>query len=445
MEFMNSAIYPKNMGISAMPLVATSFNPFGRLEWQKQCLKSFTSTGHRVISFNHSSEARLIRKEEIEIEICELDEGEVGSKLYGKPLGNIYSVLKKMYAYSAHSHYALVNSDILYAGRKNCMPEILRGLDAAAITRTDISIHEINSSSSGMPYRGGLDIFAFTRQGLAQALATLEEYPQICEAMAFGIPGWDYMMGALVITKINGKIFDGLDLFKHLVHPQSYSELSSFSLVADFLKSASMVNTSNPSHAAAEFNQRINHECQHESSRSTILSLIYSKRAQAAPLTDHSSSANYLTIDEDICIAISQLYSKEKAILIRRKLKQVMKDGIDDFLSLKNTFLFGDSSLLKAQQVLLCASCVFKLLPSLGSLSTQYPEGNSHKACLELIDKNEISEEKYYYLTDLFYTELIQYRIFNANLFCYLVSLQTDLLFARLLESQLNAIQSLLQ
>jgi hypothetical protein len=421
------------MGIKAMPLVFTSINPHGSLDWQLKCYKSFRASGHQIISTNHSSEIELLNKHCPAVATVELRDSEVATERYGKPLGKIINILKKLRDYDTRDYYALVNSDILFTGRKACIGQFLKHSAAAALTRTDIPREDCETNTSGLPYRGGLDIFLFSRQGLEETINHLEKHPSICDEMAIGIPGWDYMVGGTILSHVKGSLMDSENIFQHAIHKQTYSDLSAFKTIASVLCKQGLVESNEPNAAAAQFVEKISIECTQNTQHARRVATVYRKFK-----TNRSGESTYVNqkLDENTTKALLQLYYQRDLMPIRKLINRISKDGATEFLGVKITFIKGNSFTLKVSQLITCASCIFQCMPNTGPFTAKYPAGNSHKACLDLIARLENKEERDFHLTDLFYTELLQHKIFNADIFCYLLSIQKDRLLVNLLKDQ---------
>lgn len=431
------------MGMKSMPLVFTSINPFGSLDWQLKCYNSFRSTGHEIFSVNHDSEIHELSNQLNSVSTIPLSDREVSTCRPGKSLGKIHSVLTRMLSFDKRDYYVLVNSDIYFSGRKSCISQLLSKSSAVALTRSDIQQSEEKSSFGGLPYRGGLDIFLFTRSGLVETIDHIEKYPAICEEMAIGIPGWDYMIGAIILSEIGGRIMDSGNLFQHAVHKQTYSQLDDFRNIASVLYTKGLVSSQEPSHAAADYAQRISYECQQNYSFTAAISLVF-RRYSSSNMSHTLQFSPALQLSNELTTAISRLYFSQNLIKIRKTILHICKNEIKDYLAIKNCFLFGNSFTVNILQLIVCASCILSFNQGTRRLSSIYPTGNAHKACLNVIKRVEQPEERTFYLVDLYYTELIQYNIFNIDIFCYLVSIQHDRLYVSLLQQQFSLIKALI-
>ncbi len=422
------------MGIKAMPLVFTSINPGTSIEWQLKCYKSFQYSGHQIVSANHRTEIEILKDKCPTVAVIELADSEVVVQQSGKLLGKVISILKRLLSFDTRDCYVFVNADIYFNGRKACINHLLGNAEAAALTRTDISSY---SNIVGLPYHGGLDIFTFTRAGLGETIKQLEKKTDICDEMAIGIPGWDYMVGGTIISAVQGILMDSENLFQHLIHKQTYSGLNSFKSIAAVLHEEGLVKSEEPSCAAAEFSERIKMECRSNAWHARKVAAIY-RIFQAGRATE--SDRIYPRLSDSTNKALLQLYGKADLIFIGRLINIVGPDGFSDFLETKNVFLKGDSFALNVSHLIVCASCILQCAPCPVKFSTNYPNQNSHKICIDLISKVDDAMERNFRLAELFYSELIQYKIFNADIFCYLVSIQVDRLLAGLLKEQYQLI-----
>jgi hypothetical protein len=427
----------------AETLVATTINPYKSLGWQLKCYDSFKSSGHEIASFNYISEIKDLQGAREDINVIELKQNEVGLREYGKPLAKILSVLRRMRDVENKNYYILINSDIYYTGRKACTSAILNDCDAAALTRSDFYLYpNINSLN---PYRGGLDIFLFSRSGLLSTIDHLRRLVdnKCLDQLAFGIPGWDYLIGSIIRHNLGGKILDADNLFLHFIHPKTYNDdLEEFRDVASYLAAQSIVSTAEPQKAASEFVEIINGECELNSHLSTMLSHIFFN-----PKSNIFSvkNSNQLHLGIDIMEMLVELYSKSDSVATLKLFKALSSSSSINFRELFANIASSPSFHLKISQLILMASVLLQCGISKNSFTTEYPLGNSHRACLDNIQKLDNREEKNYYLTELFYAELLQDSIFNRNLFEYIVCIQTDKRLVRLLSSQLKIITSRLK
>jgi hypothetical protein len=153
-----------------------------------------------------------------------------------------------------------------------------------------------------------------------------------------------------------------------------------------------------------------------------------------------------ILLSKDTATALERLYYKKDSFAVKKAIRSIKERPSQEFLVIKNAFLRGNSFTLKTLQLIACGSCMFELTGvTRPPITTKYPEGNSHAQCIALVGRLKSKAERDFYIADLFYTELMQYNIFNADLFGYLASIQTDRLFARLLSNQFNTIKALIQ
>lgn len=434
------------------PLVITTVNPFGPIGWQAKCLASFKSSGHDIISVNHRSEITKLQEKGITVEALAVDDAETGLQTYGKAIPQVLTAIKRAREYSQRDSYILVNSDIYYAGRKPCITPILNKGNAAAVTRTDICDPQIVPDDPGKPYRNGLDIFIFSDIGLDQFIQELERNYSTSRHMVLGVPGWDYLAAVVVARKMGGAILD-CELFKHKIHKQSYSSISAFENLLPYIKAAG-INVEDSVHiAAAQLVDYITVECNNNRALSDIIKSIYANHGKrnAKPSSNsliphiaHPELVRFLSSNHHL---LRELYGRDKLIRIKRAAKSIYLRGEPEVFAIKNIFLAGNSFRMQVCQLILFASFVLNLRQSKNHLrfTTKYPKENSHKICIELIERIPSLEKRLYHLTDLFYTELIEYNIYNSAIMKLLISHLTDREYLRLIKDQLNIIEANLQ
>lgn len=439
----------KAPGTTRPPLVITTINPHGSIEWQTKCIASFQKSGHDVVSVNHRLEADKLQEMGIAVEVLSVDDAETGLQTYGKGIPQVLSALKRAREYSQRDSYILVNSDIYYAGRKPCITSLLNRGHAAAVTRSDICDPEIMPDDTGKPYRNGLDIFIFSDNGLDQFIQELERNYNISRHMVFGVPGWDYLAGVVVAKRIGGKILD-CQLFKHKIHKQTYSSIGAFENLMPYIKATGLDIEDSAHIAAAQLVDYITYECNNNSDISTTISSIYANHGEknakpsnnrAIILEAYPELVNFLCSNQHL---LAELYGREKLIRIKRTARSAYLLREPEISAIKNIFLAGNSFRMKICQLILFASFTlnFRQCKNQLGFTTKYPKENSHKTCLELIERIPSLEQRLYQFTELFYTELLEYNIYNGAIMKLLISHQTDREYLGLIKDQLSIIEA---
>lgn len=261
------------------PVVVTSINPFGRLGLQKRCLEAWAALGFAVRTANNAAEAERLVAAGLSAEaILPVREGDTGAAIHGKPIPRIAPLLKRMEAEFPGRAVVLVNSDIYPATREG---EVLRlwlaQAPAVALTREDCDLLENHGFSGHAPYRNGLDAFAFRPEGLAALNRELKRFP-VAWRMCFGIPGWDFLIGAIVRSAaVGGRIFDGA-LLLHETHPATYADVSEFVHYIPAMTALGATKGTTAESAAYEFYQTILAECRGAQEQAAAVRAMYYRR-----------------------------------------------------------------------------------------------------------------------------------------------------------------------
>lgn len=442
---MNAKLY----GSGLRPLVITSANPFGDVEWQIECAQSFIRSGHDVISFNTAEEQTILRSLNYPGRVERITDPETGKARYGKPVPLILSVLKIALAKNTKQHYILTNSDILYNGRKPCVNGVLGSKEAIALTRVEVKMIQSNKPTLLREgnYRGGLDIFVFTAKGLEETIALVERSDTEVHDMAYGIPGWDYMIGGLILQKLCGTIADG-NLFYHKQHQQTYANLENFRPYVKALHSLDCIREAqDPVIAAEQFANIISNECIKHKKWSKSIELCYTKYTQKSSIQCGKASALLRFLPSQVKSICEQLIEETKASP-RSSLAEYQSVilGYTDvgaaFREFHGIIATSPSLQIRTRQLLLLATILISIASSrkLLSLKWRYPKVNHHKQVVQpTIDYSK--ESRLYNIAQVFYSELLEHNIYNASVAKFIVSEITDTAYIQLLQYQLQIIK----
>lgn len=247
---------------AARPVVATSLNPFGRLGHEARCLAAWQALGFEALTFNEAGESGRLAAAGIAAEArVVLDPAETGRALFGKPVPRIAAVLDRLAAAWPDRPVLLVNADIFPALRDARAVDLWRATaPAVALTREDCDLVELHDAGLAAPYRNGLDAFLFSPGALAAARAALARFP-VAARMAFGVPGWDFLLGAVVLSgTVGGRIMDGAVLL-HERHPQTYAGVAEFAHYVDAMHALGHTRAATAEGAAEAFFRTIVAEC----------------------------------------------------------------------------------------------------------------------------------------------------------------------------------------
>ncbi|GGW82384.1 hypothetical protein [Alteromonas halophila] len=412
-------------------LVITTVNPFGDIEHQAECFNSWKSAGYNVVSYNSQSEAeRLLEYGFTEGDVKIIDDSETTFKQNNKYLPKIHPIIQSLMG--TDNNVIITNSDI-YA--LHCIPMggILSSLaPSLAMTRRELLSLNMLDMRDNIFYRGGLDLFYFSSGELKKLNSALKQ----CEAkddMAFGVPGWDYLVGAILLSKLQGKIVDGA-VIGHQYHKNTYSGLSDFTPYGRDIKRLLNLASADPYWVAEAFSKIIAES-----------STVNAKERCSLQRFFHYNGVNreqrkkyaYEKELQDIDGIINNVESV-KLYSIFEKVESEKDWGV------ANQFInacFIKTSLFKAKIFALWnyIECVHggEIKPT-----TEYPEGNLHAVMIEnCLSVPEI--KRAIAVFDVFSSELINHNIFNRRLFDYLVlssNDKTNLKILKKLKSCINGV-----
>ncbi len=266
------------------PVVVTSLNPFAKLGLQRRCLDRWADLGLDTFTANVDAEAeRLVAAGLSPERILTVQTDDSGAVLHGKPVPLIRPLLARCATRFPGRSLILTNSDIYPAARDaGVIGLFMAQAPIAALVREDTASIESASFAARAPYRGGLDVFAMT----AERLAALNDALTGIEAaglMAFGIPGWDYLMGALTLS-LGGAIMDS-GLLLHERHGPTYANVDAFFPYVPAMAALKMAEGPSAAEAAHQFYQRIEHECRMSAAATRLARLKYYRQplAQTTP------------------------------------------------------------------------------------------------------------------------------------------------------------------
>lgn len=209
------------------PVVLTTLNPFGRLDLQLRCFRRWQALGFEVFTCNHSRETEALVAAGLPPEaIVTLAEDETGAALHGKPVPKVQAVLRH-----AHGRFGrdllLVNSDLYPAAETAAfLTGWRRAGTVLGLTRQEVLSIDHPVARLHQPYRGGIDAFWLPKDRLGLLIDTLAVFP-VSDRMCFGIVGWDFFLGAVLLDRLGGTIADSHVLW-HEMHRPTYDEIGEF-------------------------------------------------------------------------------------------------------------------------------------------------------------------------------------------------------------------------
>lgn len=400
----------------------TSLNPFSRIEAQLRCFQAWKALGVHILTVNVDDEAeRLIVLGLTEADILRLPVEDTGQALHGKPVPQILATLRCLREQPGTGPVAVVNSDLFPAMR--CPAGLGHWLDhfpAMALTREECSAAETVRFGDRAPYRGGLDAFVFSRASLAQVL----ERASVCDSagrMCFGIIGWDYVMGALILSVDGGFADSGLLL--HERHPTTYSSMDEFAHYLPDMRRLARVETENPTEAAAIFQRVIEWECDRSAPLTARMQMMFLTPPRAATLPDAAAMA---LADRLLRLCPVQGWVTRRGA-IAHLAAEARAAGACDLPRARELFEVNPDPHHRFCQrllaILFCLECRDLFTPGPVPVRTRYPEGNLHGAAIRHLRDLHVDDSRALQLeiASVFGAELVEHGIFNPRIFNYLV------------------------
>jgi hypothetical protein len=398
-------------------LVITSVNPYAKIESQRVCFNAWKALGYDIVSFNSESERNILLDHGFEAEnLCLIELSETAAGFLGKQIPRILPLLNRACGLSYDS-YILTNSDIFPAHRKPISSFLVSLNNCIALTRNECVYLPNNKYTDKSPYRGGLDIFCFSRQGLTNIFNKLKS-ESVSERMTFGIPGWDYFLGHMIIQS-GGLIMDG-EVLLHESHQTSYGKIDEFQFYADVMVKSGKYKAEGVNEIAAEFAGNILFHCEVNERYSTLLKRlnyrtpVFNKCKKydddlAAVLKEVVNVALNLNIDIKITASLKGFVKSQSKGISWAAAEAYRKNEMQGV------------PIIQASFILLLIQLIIKKLSNKFHVSYVYQSGNMHGVALRQIIQNTHGMERMHYLLGLFCSELAEHNIFNKELYKYFV------------------------
>lgn len=389
--------------------VITTVNPFGDVDYQKKCFESWKKAGYLIRSYNAESEAiKLYEFGFAHSDIFVIPDEETTFAENGKYLPKVSPIITRI-AEEAED-IILTNADIFALHSLNLQRVFASLANAIAFTRREVLSLDCTDIRDNEFYRGGLDLFYMSSSSVSKLAKDLVNLPS-SKRMAFGVPGWDYLLGAYIFRKLKGKICDG-PIVAHTFHKNTYSALEDFSIYAIDIAKMMHWETTDPYEVANQFALEIERNCLRNIVERTRLQMFYNSNGSKSQLSQQES-ANINLADIDGLLDFADV----------NKLKVVLQKVIatKDW-ALANQF--AANCFVRTSAFTAKAFCLWNYLNSdfnkTADWNTDYPQGNLHGKAIE----NTLSlkdDDKNNAIFDVFSTELVNFGIFNKRLFDYLV------------------------
>ena len=413
-EFVPSPSAPTGCGL---PVVVTSLNPFGRLDQQLRCFAAWKALGFETLTFNVADEMERLREAGVaEADMLPATLPETGQALFGKPVPRVAALLARLAQRHSGRPVVLTNSDIFPAATgPGFVWQWLDSAPALALTREETLFMAEYTATSVTPYRGGLDAFVMRPEALRRILRVLADLP-VAQRMCFGIPGWDFLLGAIIRhPDLGGAIHDG-GLLLHVSHPTTYSDVSEFAHYLPAMQALTGVAAGTAADAAHLFHCQIVADCQAGFGlRRTVKAAFF-----RPPLSDRRVSPGALRLARRFLALAPPLRWSLNLAVLARMIDSLRDTPQPEFPTLA-ALLATEGAPVQMQHLL--AACVLCLMCRENSATTpDYPPGNLHAPALAMVLRNTAGdpEARRIEIARLFCTELACYRIFNPRLFNWL-------------------------
>ena len=193
----------------ASTLVLTSLNPKVKMGHQLRCFNEWAKIGYDIRSFNSGEECnQLINAGVSTSQIQKISKEQTATHLFNKQAPRILPILE--YALRTdHDFFILTNSDIFPAHNNVVSSHLVSFSESIAFTRAECPDLSLDTFMPKKFYRGGLDVFWFTKLRLQCVFKMLENAP-VSQRMTFGVPGWDFFLGHIICKELDSPIMDGI-------------------------------------------------------------------------------------------------------------------------------------------------------------------------------------------------------------------------------------------
>ncbi len=400
---------------AAPTLVATSINPFNRLPEQMRAFLQWRRLGAEVVTFNVRAEAENLTTAGVPVDSIEVVSADnTAIEDTGKPIARIKPILEWMEHASRERISILVNSDI-YPATHSCrvFDSFLSIAPAVALTREETPVLEDYDIDSLSPYRGGIDAFVFNEASLKKTNSVLSDLPA-SRAMCFGVPGWDFLLGAAIETaQIGGVVMDS-GLLLHQSHETTYTNIKDFEQFSPSVAALANLDNEDYIKVAKAYAQRIDVSCQHWGSRTNMFRSMHFAQAQLeAQLLPAARRLAYVLCDR--LPRLQQTYRQPALVgLIEAQHAQPRPS----FYSLYSFFLCSKAKDQRFFDILAAIAC------GLGCMKRQMPlrplpKEHDHAHALARINQaaNGDPKQRRLELAYLLGLELIDHSVFDADLF----------------------------
>lgn len=417
------------------PVVVTTINPFSKIKQQLRCFQAWKNLGFDVRTINFQDEIPALLAAGISGDvILSASPNETGLPIFNKPVPRIRALLKRLEVIFPDQPVLLTNADIYPAIRSaEYVDQLLSKSPALALTRQEEPIVENFNLADNAPYRGGLDCFLMSPQALIQTNAFLSRWP-VAERMCFGIPGWDYLLGAVLIQdEIGGMILDS-GVLLHEQHKTTYSGVEEFAHYLPAMRELGVITSHDTTAAVGEFAAKIHEDCIENIAISTALKALFFCHVRP----EQPSSSEAMRVAGVLCDlapwARWNYNFANLAVLAERQL-QSSQPQLETSV---NFFTTGTNLQQQFSEFLMAILFHMETAHDQDIVySTSYPASSLHSRAIEYIQSKTEDQPllQRFEIVKIFAEELITYRIFNQQILEFLMlSCRNDIERALLLE-----------
>lgn len=410
------------------PIVITSLNPYARQIQQLRSFAAWQALGVRITSLNVAEEAeRLVELGVPRDRITVIPEDQSGQALHGSRVPLVLPALKGLLRRAGTVPVMLINSDLYPAIRNaDALYHWVSLAGAVGLTREECAAPEVHSFAAQQPYRGGVDAFVFSGARLGQIMDQLSDCAA-ADRMAFGIPGWDYLMAALILGEdVGGRIMDS-GVLLHEAHKTTYGNIAEFGHYLPDMARLAGLDGGDPAEVASRFGERIDAECRsHEGDRDLTRALFY-RTPDDLPVPQENARSIARSVMAQAPYLDWLLREPAIAALASRDLT-----APPDFQRALNLFAVNRDPQFRFTQYLTAIHYCLLCLDASASdraLTSKYPPNSLHTDMVRqiMVETADQPWQRRLAICDLFGAELVTHGIFNMRLYNFLAeSCETD-------------------
>ena len=335
----------------------------------------------------------------------------------GKPIPRIAPILEWLQGAANGRIALLINSDIYPAAHSCRVFDSLLGVaPAVALTREETPAFEDYDIDCLSPYRGGIDAFAFNPTSLEKTNLALAELPA-SRAMCFGVPGWDYLLGAVIEQASVGGVVMDSGLLLHQSHETTYTDINDFEQFSPSVAALAGLEDGDCVAVAEAYAQRVETSCKQWGQGTDLIRSMHFAPVSLEQTVDPAARR----IASILCDRIPMLtWSYQRPGLVGLIALQLGQSR-PSFYSLCNFFLRSKAKERKFLEVLVAIACGLGCATTNGS-ARPLPDGHERDVALIRIRDATGGDtmQRRLEIAYLFGAELIDHASFDADLFAEL-------------------------